>query len=114
MNIEKLKNENHILLNDLLRLENLENVKIRLNKEDGDFDPIKLFKEKDEKAMGKLLEGQFWNHKKNYFKRGEIAIGLARTKDDKDKWLLFDISEITKDLNKPNVKGYEHKNNTKI
>ena len=103
---EKLKNENHIMLNDLLRLENLENVKIRLNKDNpnNDFDPIKHFKE----AKEKLLYGQFWNYeKKKSFREGNIAIGLARIPKT-DKWLLFDISKITKDLDQPGV-GYEHK-----
>ena len=104
MNIERLKNENHILLNDLLRLENLENVKIRLNMPNNDFDPIKHFKENKEK----LLYGQFWNYKKKKsFREGNIAIGLARIKDD--KWLLFDISEITEDLNQFDAVGYKHK-----
>ena len=96
-----------IMLNDLLRLENLENVKIRLNKDNPhapDFDPIKLFKE----DKNELLYGQFWNYaKKKSFRKGDVAIGLARIKGD--EWLLFDISEITEDLNKRNAVGYKHK-----
>ena len=93
-----------ILLNDLLNLDNLENVKIRFNKDNGaDYDPIKFFKE----DKNRLLKGQFWNYSKNKsFKEGNIAIGLARIEGD--KWLLFDISKITKDLNKFNDVGYDH------
>jgi hypothetical protein len=96
-----------ILLNDLLRLENLSNVKIRFNKEtkDGDFDPIKFFKDKD--SYNRLMDGQFHNYKRNKsFKEGQIAIGFARI--DGDKWLLFDISKITKDLNKFDGVGYDY------
>jgi hypothetical protein len=93
-----------ILLNDLLNLNNLENVKIRFNKENReDYNPIKFFKE----DHSRLLKGQFWNYSKNKtFREGNIAIGLARIEGD--KWLLFDISTITKDLNKFNDVGYEH------
>ena len=106
MNIERLKNENHIMLNDLLRLENLENVKIRLNidSRNNDFDPIKHFKEDKQK----LFWGHFSNsEKKKFFREGNIVIGLARIKTD--KWLLFDISEITEDLNQRGRVGYKNK-----
>jgi len=101
---EQSKKSNLILLNDLLKLENLDNVKIRFNKHNGGgYDPIKFFKE----DINKLLSGQFWNYKKNKsYRMGNIAIGLARIEGD--KWLLFDISEITKDLQKFNAVGYEH------
>lgn len=100
---EQSKKENLILLNDLLNLEDLDNVRIRFNINDGSgYDPIKLFKE----DINELLGGQFWNHSKSYFKVGNIAIGFARVEGD--KWLLFDISKITKDLQKFNAVGYEH------
>lgn len=105
MNNLKEPNENNlILLNDLLRLDNLENVKIRFNKDNGlEYDPIKHYKENPEK----LLKGQFWNYSKNKsFKKGNIAIGLARIEGD--KWLLFDISKVITDLNKFNDVGYEY------
>lgn len=93
-----------ILLNDLLQLTNLDNVRIRFNKDNGlGYDPIKLYKE----DQGKLLIGQFWNYpKKKSFSEGNIAIGFARIEGD--KWLLFDISLITKDLNKKDGVGYEY------
>ncbi len=101
---EQSKKENLILLNDLLNLEDLDNVKIRFNKHNGgEYDPIKFFKE----DINRLLGGQFWNYSKNKsYRVGNIAIGFARVEGD--KWLLFDISKITKDLQKFNAVGYEH------
>ncbi len=94
-----------ILLNDLLQLKSLKKVKVRFNKSNGgDYDPIKLFKENRKK----LLEGQFWNYSKNKsFHKGNIAIGFARIEGD--KWLLFNISEVTKDLDIKGGVGYEYK-----
>jgi hypothetical protein len=99
------KDNKKILLNDILNLNNLEDVKIRFNKKnDAEYDPIKFFKEDKER----LLKGQFWNYSRNKsFKEGQIAIGFALIGED--QWLLFDISEVTKDLNKFNDVGYEHK-----
>lgn len=93
-----------ILLNDLLKLKDLENVKIRFNMENkGEWNPLKLFKE----DKNELMKGQLWNYPKNKsFKVGEIVVGLVRT--EVDKWLLFDISKITKDLNKLDGVGYEN------
>ena len=104
MDSKQSKQKNLILLNDLLNLDNIENVKIRFNKDNGaDYDPIKFFKE----DRSRLLKGQFWNYSKNKsFKEGNLAIGLARIEGD--KWLLFDISKITKDLHKFNDVGYKH------
>lgn len=94
-----------ILLNDLLGLNESEirNTKIRLNtSNNNDFDPIKLYKEKDQG----LYRGNFWNSKSKVFQEGQIVIGLLRVEDD--KWLLFDISVITKDLNIYDNMGYEY------
>ncbi len=96
-----------ILLNDIFNFTELElrNIKIRFNKSNNkDYDPIKLFKEKDKG----LYNGQFWNYSKvKSFQVGQIAIGFIRIEDD--KWLLFDISEITKDLEKYDAIGYEYR-----
>ncbi|MCK8058402.1 MULTISPECIES: GIY-YIG nuclease family protein [unclassified Fusibacter] len=94
-----------IQLNDILKLsdEDLNRTKIRFNKRTDGFDPIELFKAGDKK----LYDGQFWNFSKTKsFKVGQLAIGLIRIFDD--KWLLFDISEITKDLDRLNDVGYEY------
>lgn len=93
-----------ILLNDILNLGNLNKTKIRFVKTNRlNTDPITLFKE----DRNQLLGWQFWNYAKNKsFYEGQVAIGLARIEGD--KWLLFDISRITKDLNKLNDVGYEY------
>ncbi|WP_196892150.1 GIY-YIG nuclease family protein [Aureivirga marina] len=91
-----------IKLNDLLHLENLSNVKIKLNVSNGHEDPFDLYKNKH----SDLLAWQFWNRSKKIYKVGQIAIGLVRIKGN--KWLLFDISRITKDLNIFEGVGYEY------
>ncbi len=94
-----------ILLNDILGLsdDDIKNTKIRLNKNNNeDFEPIKFYKEKN----NTLYKGNFWNGKSKRFQEGEIVIGFIRISDD--KWLLFDISIITKDLNVYNNMGYEY------
>lgn len=94
---------NPILINDILNIENLSNVKIRFVKGNSELNPIDLFK--FDRSM--LLEWQFWNYKKNRsFKEGQLAIGFVKISDD--KWLLFDISLVTKDLNSFNSVGYEY------
>lgn len=95
-----------ILLNDLLNLseEEINHTKIRFNQSDNiDFNPIELFKTRDQR----LYEGHFWNYsKQKSYKKGQIAIGLIKI--DIDKWLLFDISLITNDLDIYNALGYEY------
>lgn len=101
-----------ILLNDILRMEDLSNVVIRLNiaSEKANYDPIARFH--DDKNG--LMVGNFYNSStRKWFKEGQVVIGLARVKGD--DWLLFDISRITKDNNKfgvPNINDanyfYEH------
>lgn len=98
-----------ILLNDLLRIEDLANAKVRFNKYAGrgeggrrpDF--IEYFQ--DDKV--KLMEGHFWNYKKHKaYREGNIVIGFAEI--EKGKWLLFDVSRITKDLGVFNGVSYEY------
>ncbi|AOM84440.1 GIY-YIG nuclease family protein [Salisediminibacterium beveridgei] len=95
-----------IILNDILKLteQELKHTKIRFNQSNREeFDPIQLFKDKDDG----LYTGQFWNYAKNKsFRVGQIAIGFIRI--DHDKWLLFDISRITEDLGVYNGVGYRY------
>ncbi len=92
-----------ILLNDILKIKYLNNVKIRFNQSNkADFEPLRLFKENKER----LMAGQYGNYSYKSYKEGEIAVGFAKI--DKNKWLLFDISLITKDLNRLNAVGYEY------
>lgn len=100
----------HIFLNDLLCIEELKKTKIRLNKYAGSDDygrrPNFLEYFHDDKA--KLMEGNFWNYeKKKSYSMDDIVIGFAEI--EKGKYLLFDISIVTKDLNKLNAVGYEYK-----
>lgn len=91
-----------IYLNDLLQLENIKKVKIRFNQSNSISNPIEVFKN-DRTA---LLNWQFHNYsKKRSFYEGQIAIGFVKIEGN--KWLLFDISLITKDLNRFNAVGYE-------
>lgn len=96
-----------ILLNDILNFPKpqMKNIKIRFNQSNGDdFDPITFFKEKNQR----LYDGQFWNYSKaKSFKVGQVAIGFVKI--GINKWLLFDISEITKDLEKYDAVGYEYR-----
>lgn len=97
-----------ILLNDILKIDNLDNVKIRFNLQfRNNWNPIEVFKNNDFDA---LLEGQYWNYKnKKSFKSGQITIGFLPLNNYDNLWLLFHIGEITKDLNKLDGVGYEYK-----
>lgn len=96
-----------ILLNDILKLDNLENVKIRFNLMfNQNWNPIEIFKNKDFKTA---LNGQYWNYKKNKsFKSGQITIGFIKISKNDDLWLLFHVGKITKDLNILDGVGYEY------
>lgn len=96
-----------IKLNDLLRIEDLSNTKIRFNLMFRDnWDPIQEFKNGNDHI---LLEGQYWNYKsKKSYKEGQITIGLIKIKPNEDFWLLFHIGQVTKDLNILNGVGYEY------
>ena len=96
-----------IKLNDILKLDNLNNVKIRFNLMFAqNWNPIELFKTGD---LSTMLEGQYWNYNKNKsYKKGQITVGLVKIKPSEDFWLLFHIGQVTKDLNKLNGVGYEY------
>lgn len=84
-----------IMLNDILRIGNLENVKIRLNLSNNSWNALNLYHNDPDK----LLIGNFHNStKKRWFKENEIVIGLAQIKNN--DWLLIDISRITKSHDK--------------
>lgn len=98
---------NNIKLNDILRLNNLNNVKIRFNLMFAkNWNPIELFKNGD---ISTMLAGQYWNYNKNKsYKAGQITVGLVKIKPNEDFWLLFHIGQVTKDLNILNGVGYEY------
>ena len=89
---------NTIKLNDILKIQDISNVKIRFNLMfGGNWNPIETFKNNETQ---KLLDGHYWNYNKNKsFKEGQITIGLIRIKSNENLWLLFHIGKITKDLN---------------
>ena len=94
-----------ILLNDILKLSlsDLENTKVRFNIKNVAGDPLFLFKTN----RGELQTWQFWNYrKKKSYQIGNITVGFIRIEGN--KWLLFDISKVTKDLDKLDAIGYEY------
>ncbi len=98
---------NDIKLNDLLKFDDLSNVKIRFNLMFAqNWNPIELFKNGD---ISTMLEGQYWNYsKKKSYKLGQVTIGLVKIKPNEDHWLLFHVGKVTKDLNKLNGVGYNY------
>lgn len=101
-----------IKLNDLLKIQNLSNVKIRFNiKSDRiGFDPIQAYHQSRESI---LISNYYNSEKRKWFNEGDIVIGLLQM-NKKDCWLLFDIAKITKNYHKYSVKNakvntfYEH------
>lgn len=100
-----------IKINDILRLDNFDNVKIRFNLMFKDnWEPIEIFKNGD---VSVLLDGQYWNYKRNKsYKVGQITIGLVKIRPNEDFWLLFHIGKVTRDLDRLNGVGYEYEHLT--
>ncbi len=98
---------NKILLNEILKLNGLNNVKIRFNiMFDNNWNPIEIFKNND---FDSLLRGQYWNYNKTKsYKNNQITLGFVRLNNNEDLWLLFHIGRITEDLNKFNDIGYNY------
>lgn len=103
----KLNNVEKIKLTDIIKIENLSNVKIRFNiMIDDNWTPIELFKNGNTDSM---LRGQYWNYsKQKSYKDGQTTIGFIKIDPNDDLWLLFHIGKITKDLNIYNGIGYEY------
>ena len=98
--------EHKVMLNDILQIKNLDNVKIRLNVMfGGNWNPIETFKDGN---IDEILRGHYWNYSsKKSYKDGQTTVGLIRIKPNEDLWLLIHVGKITKDLNKFNDVGYE-------
>lgn len=82
-------------LNDLLRLseEEIAKVRIRLNRNNGETNPIDEFKKNPQTLL-------FWNyHNTKSYKEGQISIGLVDMGND--RWLLFTVGVIDKVLDCP-------------
>jgi hypothetical protein len=99
-------NDIPIKLNDLLQISNLESVKIRmLTTYSNKTNPLDFFRNNNNDELMRWL---FWNYsKQKSFKVGETVIGLLRLNGN--KWLLFNISKVTKDLDKFNGLGFGYK-----
>ncbi|EGS1997664.1 HNH endonuclease [Vibrio vulnificus] len=88
-------------LMDLLKIEDIENCKIRLVVSYKSENPLELYEEDKTHLRSWLL----WNYKRASFKLNQTVIGIVRTNGD--EWLLFDIVKITKDLDVREGVGYE-------
>lgn len=97
-------NQLPIKLNDLLQISDLSDLKIRmLTTYSNTTNPLDFFRSNNNEELMKWL---FWNYSKKSFKVGETVIGLLRL--DGDRWLLFNISKVTKDLNTFSGSGFEY------
>jgi hypothetical protein len=94
-----------IYLNDILQLKDLDNVKIRFNMMfDGNWKPSEIYKLND---FSTLLGGHYHNYRKiKQFREGQITIGFLKVEGN--KWLLFHVGRVTKDLNVLSGVGYEY------
>lgn len=98
-----------ILLNDILKLPNPDNVKLRFNLNFGTSRPaIDYFTDNTPESLKSMTEGQYWNYgKKGNFKKGNIALGFVPIPSKPNCWLLFHIGKVIKDLNVRDGVGYE-------
>ena len=96
-----------ILLNDILKIDDLTNVRIRFVLQvGGNWKPIEEFKNG---TKSDLLEGQYWNyHKKKSFRLHQQTLGFIPLDRDENTWLLFHAGKVTKDLNIHDGVGYEY------
>ena len=97
----------NIKLNDILKLDNLDNTKIRFNLAFyGNWNPIEKFKNNE---METILNGHYSNYgKRKSYKNGQITVGFIRIEKNENLWLLFHIGRITKDLNIQKEAAYEY------
>lgn len=97
---------NTIYLNEILRFEDLNNVKIRFHLMiEDNWSPIDFFRNGEEQV---LLKGQYWNNQtRKSFKDGQVTVGFVKIDKKGNNWLLFHVGKITKDLNILDGVGYE-------
>jgi len=91
-----------IMLNDLLKIENLENVKVKFNQFNGDTDPMEEYKHHPDIVNTNWL---LWRTDVRYFKVGQTAICFLKL--GYDIWLLTTVKKITADLDVRNGINYE-------
>ena len=96
-----------ILLNDILKLDSLDSVRIRFNLQvDGNWNPIEEFKKG---KIDTLLKGHYWNYpKKKSYKLNQQTLGFVILNKEEDTWLFFHAGIVTKDLGVYDGVGYEY------
>lgn len=96
-----------ILLNDILKIDDLTDVRIRFILQVGDnWTPIEEFKNG---KISYLLEGLYWNYRKRKsFRLHQRTLGFVLLDKDENTWLFFHAGKVTKDLNIYNGVGYEY------
>lgn len=108
--VNALSNEkdSQIKLNDILRLPDPKNVKVRFSLILEKKRPaIDYFTDQTDESKQRMLEGQYWNSKKRNIIEGNITLGFVPIPKKQDCWLLFHIGKVTKDLEIQNGIGYE-------
>jgi len=85
-----------------------------IEKIDINFHPAKIYEKNRDcscnntQDITNLCYAQYWNYEKKIFQQGQKTIGFFRIdENDPDKWLLFHMGTVTKDLNKLDDVGYE-------
>jgi hypothetical protein len=98
-----------ILLNDILKIENLSDVKIRFVLQvDGNWTPIEEFKNGN---ISKLIDGCYWNYtKRKSYRVNQRVLGFIPFDRSDDTWLLIHAGRVIKDLNIQNGMGFEYEN----
>ena len=91
-----------LMLNSLLRLEELEKTKIRFNQFNGEKDPMDEYLSNPDLVNNQWL---FWRSKQRMFSAGETAICLLKIGND--AWLLTTIKKVVKELGAENAVNYE-------
>ncbi|WP_336934735.1 GIY-YIG nuclease family protein [Vibrio cholerae] len=101
----KLGKVEMILLNDILKFDDVENVKIRFNLMFSDnWNPSEIYRMRD---FSTLLNGHYHNYNRNRsYRVGQITVGFLKIEDG--KFLLFHVGKVTKDLNIFDGVGYEY------
>lgn len=84
-----------IKLNDILRLseEQIARAKVKFNIDNGESNPIDIFKSDPDLINKQWL---YWRKKNRYFSVGQIAICLVRIRED--EWLLTTVDTVDSEL----------------
>jgi hypothetical protein len=95
-----------ILLNDLLQLQNLNDVRIRLNLQvHQNWQPIRMYNSLNK---GALMNAHYWNASTSSYSVGQTTIGLLRISSKDNLYLLFHVGVVLADLHVRNGVGYTY------